>query len=147
MLSPPPPPVEDLPLCDPDQPRRIKAKSGSGPSCQWARGAPADGPRATLGGSPSFPPWAAGWAQRIRSGCSGSAAASGLRGPQSSRTPPCRDSRPVTGPPPHRPRHCCCRCRCCCRCSSCRCCTGPHRWRSRSARAGVKEGRKLKGTG
>ena len=36
---PHPHPVEDLPPCDPDQPRRIKAKSGSGPSCQWARGA------------------------------------------------------------------------------------------------------------
>lgn len=39
QCCPHPHPVEDLPPRDPDQPRRIKAKSGSGPSCQWARGA------------------------------------------------------------------------------------------------------------
>ena len=31
-------PLENLPLCDPDQPRWVRARSGSGPSCQGARG-------------------------------------------------------------------------------------------------------------
>ena len=135
-VIPPPTPREDLPPCDPDQPRRIKAKSASGPSCQRARGR---GRRLTARGrhraghSPPSPGPQGGPRERLRSGCSGSAAASGPRGPQSSRTPPCRDSRPVTGPPRPRPRRCC---RCwSCRCWSCRCCTGPRRWRSRSGRA------------
>ena len=84
------------------------------------------------GHPPSCPGQQGGPRERLRSGCSGSGAATGLQGPQSSRTPPCRDSRPVTG---HPPRRCCCRYHCYCRCWSCHCCTGPRRWRSRSGAA------------
>ncbi|XP_036742389.2 cartilage acidic protein 1 isoform X2 [Manis pentadactyla] len=102
-------------------------RSGRGSSCQRGGGAAAD----SRGQSP--PSRQAGPREWLRSGCFGSAAAAGLRGPQSGRTPPCRDSRPVTGPR-RRPRRCC-RWSCRCRCWSCRCCTGPRRWKSRSAAA------------
>jgi hypothetical protein len=121
---------------DSDQPHgRKKKKKKKGPgserrrSCQgakvWGQG--------TAGRHPPFrTTWQGGPRERLRSGCSGSAASVDLPAPRSGCTPPYRDSRPVTGPPPLPRQRCCCRCRCCCRYWNYHCCTGPHRWRSRS---------------